>query len=122
MSSLAVPDRPAPQDIVSFCMQIDEPIGWQEFTIWFTMLLNRHGDKILRVKGLLSIAGCAQPAVLHAVQHLVYPVLHLDAWPDAQRRSNSSLSRRGSHARASKRHMRGFVNASKNLIIEHSPR
>jgi G3E family GTPase len=72
---------------VSFCMQIDEPIDWQVFTIWFTMLLNRHGDKILRVKGLLSIAGCAQPAVLHAVQHLVHPVLHLDAWPDAQRRS-----------------------------------
>jgi G3E family GTPase len=87
MPSLAVLDRMEPQDIVSFCMQIDEPIDWQVFTIWFTMLLNRHGDKILRVKGLLSIAGCAQPAVLHAVQHLVHPVLHLDAWPDAQRRS-----------------------------------
>jgi G3E family GTPase len=72
-------------------MQIDAPIDWQIFTIWFTMLLNRHGDKILRVKGLLSIAGSGQPAVLHAVQHLVHPVLHLDAWPSApanpQRRS-----------------------------------
>jgi G3E family GTPase len=87
MSSLAAPDRPASQDIVSFCMQIDEPIDWQVFTIWFTMLLNRHGDRILRVKALLWIAGCAQPAVLHAVQHLVHPVLHLDVWPDAQRRS-----------------------------------
>jgi G3E family GTPase len=88
MSSLAAPDRPAAsQDIVSFCMQIDEPIDWQVFTIWFTMLLNRHGDRILRVKGLLSIAGCAQPAVLHAVQHLVHPVLHLEVWPDARRRS-----------------------------------
>ncbi|SOE96334.1 GTPase, G3E family [Burkholderia sp. D7] len=87
MSSLAALDRPASQDIVSFCMQNDKPIDWQVFTIWFTMLLNRHGDKILRVKGLLSIAGCAQPAVLHAVQHLVHPVLHLDAWPDAQRTS-----------------------------------
>jgi G3E family GTPase len=69
--------------IQSFCMQIDAPIDWQIFTIWFTMLLNRHGDKILRVKGLLSIAGSGQPAVLHAVQHLVHPVLHLDAWPSA---------------------------------------
>ncbi|OXC77614.1 CobW family GTP-binding protein [Caballeronia sordidicola] len=69
--------------IQSFCMRIDAPIDWQVFTIWFTMLLNRHGDKILRVKGLLSIAGSDQPAVLHAVQHLVHPVLHLDAWPSA---------------------------------------
>ncbi|MFL9911401.1 CobW family GTP-binding protein [Paraburkholderia sp. RL17-337-BIB-A] len=87
MPSLAVPERPASPDILSFCMQIDEPIDWQVFTIWFTLLLNRHGDKILRVKGLLSIVGCAQPVVLHAVQHVVHPVLHLDAWPDAQRRS-----------------------------------
>jgi G3E family GTPase len=69
--------------IQSFCMRIDAPIDWQVFTIWFTMLLNRHGDKILRVKGLLSIAGSDHPAVLHAVQHLVHPVLHLDAWPSA---------------------------------------
>jgi len=69
--------------IQSFCMRIDAPIDWQVFTLWFTMLLNRHGDKILRVKGLLSIAGSDQPAVLHAVQHLVHPVLHLDAWPSA---------------------------------------
>jgi G3E family GTPase len=80
----AVKDAPA---IESFCMRIDAPIDWQMFTIWFTMLLNRHGDKILRVKGLLCIAGSEQPAVLHAVQHLVHPVLHLSEWPDAMRGS-----------------------------------
>ena len=71
--------------IESCCIRIDEPLDWQVFTLWFTMLLNRHGDKILRVKGLLSIAGSERPAVLHAVQHLVHPVLHLDTWPDAIR-------------------------------------
>jgi G3E family GTPase len=74
-------------DIESRCIRIDEPLDWQVFTLWFTMLLNRHGDKILRVKGLLSIEGSERPAVLHAVQHLVHPVLHLDTWPDATRAS-----------------------------------
>lgn len=74
----------AQPDINSFCIQIDEPLDWQVFTLWFTMLLNRHGDKILRVKGLLSLEGSDQPAVLHAVQHLVHPVLHLDAWPEGE--------------------------------------
>ncbi len=68
--------------IESSCIRIDEPLDWQVFTLWFTMLLNRHGDKILRVKGLLAIEGTDGPAVLHAVQHLVHPVLHLDTWPD----------------------------------------
>jgi G3E family GTPase len=74
-------------DIVSSCIRIEEPLDWQVFTLWFTMLLNRHGDKILRVKGLLALEGAERPAVLHAVQHLVHPVLHLDEWPDASRAS-----------------------------------
>lgn len=71
-------------NVQAFSMHFDDPIDWDLFTLWFTMLLNRHGDKILRVKGLLAIAGSPQPAVLHAVQHLVHPVLHLAAWPDGE--------------------------------------
>lgn len=74
-------------DVVSSCIRIEAPLDWQIFTLWFTMLLNRHGDKILRVKGLLALEGADRPAVLHAVQHLVHPVLHLEAWPDASRAS-----------------------------------
>jgi G3E family GTPase len=73
--------------IVSSSICIDDPLDWQVFTIWFTMLLNRHGDKILRAKGLLAIKGADRPAVLHAIQHLVHPVLHLGAWPDESRTS-----------------------------------
>jgi G3E family GTPase len=71
--------------LASHCFRIDAPLDWQVFTLWFTMLLNRHGDKILRVKGLLALNGSDRPTVLHAVQHLVYPVLHLDEWPDDTR-------------------------------------
>ncbi|MDQ7978304.1 GTP-binding protein [Paraburkholderia sp. SARCC-3016] len=71
--------------IESFCIAFDEPVEWPVFTLWFTLLLNRHGDNILRVKGLLAVAGAQQPVVVHAVHHLVHPVLHLDDWPDANR-------------------------------------
>jgi G3E family GTPase len=67
--------------LTSFSIDFDEAPDWPVFTLWFTMLLNRHGDNILRVKGLLAIRGESQPVVLHAVHHLVHPVLHLDAWP-----------------------------------------
>ncbi|TGP46377.1 GTP-binding protein [bacterium M00.F.Ca.ET.228.01.1.1] len=65
----------------AFCIEFDEPLDWPVFTLWLTMLLNRHGDNILRVKGILALAGATQPVVIHAVHHLVYPILHLDAWP-----------------------------------------
>lgn len=62
--------------VTSFCMTFDAPLDWEVFTLWLTMLLNRHGNSILRVKGLLWIRGSARPAVLHAIRHIVYPVLH----------------------------------------------
>jgi G3E family GTPase len=51
------------------------------------MLVHRHGSRILRVKGILSIVDEANPVAVHGVQHLVYPPQHLGAWPDEDRRS-----------------------------------
>lgn len=72
-------ERLASAGIASFCLTFDTRLDWEVFTLWFTMLLNRHGDRILRVKGLLWLTGSERPAVLHAVRHLVHPVLHPDA-------------------------------------------
>ncbi|WP_323117753.1 CobW family GTP-binding protein [Burkholderia alba] len=62
--------------VTSFCLTLDMPLNWEVFTLWFTMVLNRHGDRILRVKGLLWPDGAERPAVLHAIRHVVYPVVH----------------------------------------------
>lgn len=68
--------------IHSFTIEFDgAPPDWTAFTLWLTMLLNRHGDRILRVKGLLDIAAWDHPVVLNGVQHLVHPVVHLSGWP-----------------------------------------
>jgi G3E family GTPase len=65
----------------------EEPIDWSSFGIWLTMLLNRHGARILRVKGLLALRGEARPVAVHGVQSLVHAPSHLEAWPDGDRRS-----------------------------------
>ena len=51
----------------------DGPLDWTLFGLWLTMLLNRHGDKVLRVKGILNVAGSPAPVAVHGVQHLVHP-------------------------------------------------
>ena len=65
---------------------IDEPLDWTAFGIWLTMLLQARGSEIFRVKGLLDV-GAAGPLLLNGVQHVVHPPVHLDAWPDDDRRS-----------------------------------
>ncbi len=55
--------------------------------IWLSMLLHAHGERVLRVKGLLDVAGAAHPVFINGVQHVMHAPLHLDAWPDGDRRS-----------------------------------
>jgi G3E family GTPase len=66
---------------------VEEPLDWSSFGVWLTMLLNRHGARILRVKGLLSLRGEARPVAVHGVQSLVHAPTHLATWPDGDRRS-----------------------------------
>ena len=79
------------------------------FGIWLTMLLNRHGDEVLRVKGILNVAGSATPVAVHGVQHLVHPPLHLAGWPDADRRSRLVFIVDGLDRAAIERSLRAFL-------------
>ena len=71
----------------SLGVTVEDAIDWTAFGLWLTMLLHVHGKRILRVKGLLNVAGSDTPVVINGVQHLVHPPFHLARWPDADRRS-----------------------------------
>jgi G3E family GTPase len=73
--------------IHAFALVFDKPLDWTVFGIWLTMLLNRHGTAVLRVKGILNVAGSPAPVAVHGVQHLVHPPVHMAAWPDEDHRS-----------------------------------
>jgi G3E family GTPase len=81
--------------ISAFCLIYEQAIDWTAFGIWLSMLLHARGDDVLRVKGILNVAGAATPVVVHGVQHLVHAPSHLDAWPDADRRSRIVFITRG---------------------------
>jgi len=68
--------------IVSFALQVREPIDWSPFVVWLSLLVHRHGRQVLRIKGLLDVPGARGPISLNAVQHFIHPPVHLDAWPD----------------------------------------
>jgi G3E family GTPase len=73
--------------VQAFSIVLEEPVAWAAFGVWLTMLLNRHGQNILRVKGILALQGEDRPVAIHGVQRLVHAPDHLDRWPDADRRS-----------------------------------
>ena len=74
-------------NIVSFCIYIDQPVAWHTFLNWFEDLANEKGDRLLRVKGLMNIIGEDNPFVIHCVQATRHTPFMLPAWPDDDRRS-----------------------------------
>lgn len=69
-------------DVRAFVLTSPAPLDWARFGLWLSMLLNRHGTEVLRLKGLLSIQGVDTPVVVQGVQHLIHKPVHLDGWPD----------------------------------------
>ena len=80
--------NPHPEPVNAHCFTFDAALDWTAFGIWMTMLLHRHGDRVLRIKGLLNVAGVPGPVLVNGVQHIVHPPAHLDSWPSADRRSH----------------------------------
>jgi G3E family GTPase len=95
-------------DVNSFCLVFDRQIDWTAFGLWLSMLLNRHGRSILRVKGILNLSGSAYPIAIHGVQHLVHPPVHLSGWPDSDRRSRIVFIVRGIERDAVERSLNTF--------------
>ena len=81
-------------DVRAFSLFLDEELDWTAFGIWLTMLLQRRGEDVLRVKGLLNVGGPG-PLVLNGVQHVIHPPVHLDEWPDDDHRSRIVFIGRG---------------------------
>lgn len=82
-------------DIGSFCLSFDEPLQWEHVSAWLDALVLAHGDQLLRVKGIVDIAGRTRPIVLQAVQRLFHPPTELAAWPDGDHRSRIVFITRG---------------------------
>jgi G3E family GTPase len=81
--------------VQSFAAIFDRPLDWTAFGVWASMLLHRHGADVLRLKGLLNVAGVPTPVLINGVQHIVHPPSHLERWPDADRRSRLIFIVRG---------------------------
>ena len=81
--------------VSSMSLILDRPMDWTAFGIWLSLLLNRHGDNVLRVKGILCVEGSDTPVWINGVQHIVHTPQHLERWPSDDHRSRIVFITRG---------------------------
>lgn len=94
--------------VQSFCVQNDRPLDWTAFGIWMSMLLHCHGDKVLRIKGLLNVSDVDTPVLINGVQHIVHPPVHLTEWPDDDRNSRLIFIVQGMSVQSIRRSLDAF--------------
>lgn len=105
----------------SFVVDYDSPIDWTVFGVWLTALLHSHGDRILRVKGILNVRESETPVVLHGVQHVMHPPLHLDKWPGEDRGSHVIFITRGISEQAIRHSLEVFLSTAARATGEIGP-
>jgi G3E family GTPase len=71
----------------SISIVCDTPLVWQEFEDWLRRIRIDWSNQLLRVKGILNLAGCALPVVVQGVHHVLHPAVELDRWPSDDRRT-----------------------------------
>jgi len=68
--------------IRSFSLRHDAPIPLSTFEMFLDLLRSTHGEKLLRVKGIVQIEEDPdRPVVIHGVQKIFHPPARLPRWP-----------------------------------------
>jgi len=73
--------------IRSFCLWFDKPFTWDTFSAAVQVLTSLRGPDLLRVKGLVNVAGEPGPVVVQGAQHVFHPPVTLEGWSGEDRRS-----------------------------------
>lgn len=82
-------------DIRSFCLIRERPLPWRAVRTWLESVTSLRGADLLRVKGIVNVAGESGPVILHGVQHVFHPPRRLSAWPNGDRRTRIVCIARG---------------------------
>ena len=73
--------------IRAFSVVIDAPLDRYGLHSALNMLTSFRAENLLRFKAMVNLQDETRPVVLHGIQHVLYPEVTLDTWPDDDRRS-----------------------------------
>jgi G3E family GTPase len=76
------------EHIGSLVLTSDAAIPANTLEMFLELLRATHGEKLLRLKGIVKLAEMPDtPVVVHGVQHVFHPTARLERWPDDDHRT-----------------------------------
>jgi G3E family GTPase len=69
--------------VVACTLGYGQPLPWRELNRWLTEFRIRYGERLLRLKGIVQLAGESAPVAVHGVHHVFHPPQPLPHLKDA---------------------------------------
>jgi G3E family GTPase len=85
-------------DTSTFAVRSCRAVDFTLFSQWLTLVTRLHGERVLRIKGLVRVTNELGPRVVQAVQHVVYPGYSMARWPSADETTRLAVITRGLEA------------------------
>ena len=77
--------------VTSLSLTARHPLRADRLIAWIERTIACHGDRLLRLKGILDLEGSDVPVAVHGVRHVFHPLERLPSWPASDRRSRIVL-------------------------------
>ena len=71
------------EGVLACSLVCEKPLAWQAFRRWLADLHARHGERLLRLKGIAELRGAPVPVAIHGVHHVLHTAQalpHLAGW------------------------------------------
>lgn len=80
----SLPQKAHDDDITSFTITMPTPLNWRDLKPVILKLCQIHGEKLLRLKGIIHAADQPSPLAIHAVHFTPYPPTLLEGWNEEE--------------------------------------
>jgi G3E family GTPase len=70
-------------DVTTWLLEEDRLVDWESFLQELGPIIGRHGESLLRVKGVIHASDDPRPIVIHGVQRMFHPPVRLHSWKSA---------------------------------------
>lgn len=90
-----LPQKVHNDEIVSFTVTMPKPLYWRNLKPVILKLCQTHGEKLLRLKGIIHAEDQPAPLAIHAVHFTPYPPTLLEGWSEAEANSRIVIIGKG---------------------------
>ena len=77
-----LPKNAHDEDVTSFTVTMPTPLKWRDLKPVILNLCQTHGEKLLRLKGIIHADDQVAPLAIHAVHFTPYPPTLLEGWSE----------------------------------------